>query len=95
MKNALLILILTITLCSCKNDLKNQAKAVIEKPEIKKELLFSIYNSTEFELKDITVGLPDTVLTFNRLEKHSQTEWIVQTAARRCRPGILPPHLLQ
>jgi len=44
MKNALLILILAVTLCSCKNDLKNQIKVDIEKTEIKKELRFSLYN---------------------------------------------------
>ncbi len=75
MKNAFLILILAITLCSCKNDLKNQVKADIEKTEIKKELRFSLYNSTELELNNLTVQLPDTVLTYKRLKKNTQTEW--------------------
>ena len=75
MKNALLLLILAITLCSCKNDSKNQVEADIENTKIKKELRFSLYNSTEFELNNITVGLPDTVLTYKRLEKNTQTEW--------------------
>jgi hypothetical protein len=76
MKKPLIILILGLSFYCCKKELKNQVKAGNEKPEIRKELRFSLYNSTEFELKDITVGLPDTVLTYNRLEKHSQTEWI-------------------
>ena len=38
MKNALLILILAITLWSCKKDSKNQIKADIENTIIKKEL---------------------------------------------------------
>tara|TARA_R110002051_G_scaffold2323_2_gene12262 strand:- start:1 stop:417 length:417 start_codon:yes stop_codon:yes gene_type:complete len=75
MKNALLLLILAITLCSCKNDSKNQVETDIENTKIKKELRFSLYNSTEFELNNITVGLPDTVLTYKRLEKNTQTEW--------------------
>ena len=68
-------MILAITLCSCKKDSKNQVKADIENTKIKKELRFSLYNSTEFELNNITVGLPDTVLTYKRLEKNTQTEW--------------------
>ena len=68
-------MILAITLCSCKNDSKNQVETDIENTKIKKELRFSLYNSTEFELNNITVGLPDTVLTYKRLEKNTQTEW--------------------
>ena len=75
MKKTLFILILGITLCSCKKDLKNHVKADIEKSEIKQELLFSLYNSTEFELNNIKVGLPDRVLTYSLLEKKTQTEW--------------------
>lgn len=68
-------MILGFLLFGCKKDLKNQVKVDDEKTEINKELRFSLYNSSEFDLKDITVGLPDTTLTYSQLEKHSKTEW--------------------
>lgn len=76
MKKSLIILILGLSFYCCKKELKNQVKTGNEIPAIRKELRFSLYNSTEFELKDITVGLPDTVLIYDRLKKKSQTEWI-------------------
>lgn len=48
----------------------------MEKSEIKKELRSILYNSTEFALKDITVGIPNQVLNYQKLEKISQTEWV-------------------
>ncbi|MFH4966532.1 hypothetical protein V8G69_16140 [Gaetbulibacter sp. M235] len=78
MKKTLFILILGLSFYNCKKELKNQNEKVeikAEKSETKKELKFSLYNSTEFELRNITVGLPDTSLTYDKLEKQSQTEW--------------------
>jgi len=78
MKKTLLILILGLSFYTCKKELKNQNEKIEikeEKSETKKELRFSLYNSSEFELRDITVGLPDTALTYQKLEKQSQTEW--------------------
>ncbi|WP_282124764.1 hypothetical protein [Algibacter mikhailovii] len=79
MNKILFILILGLSLYNCKKELKNQNEKVeikAEKSETKKELKFSLYNSTEFELRNITVGLPDTSLTYDKLEKQSQLEWI-------------------
>ncbi len=84
MKKTILIFILGLSFYSCKKELKNQNQKFeikAEKSEIKKKLKFSLYNPTEFELRNITVGLPDTVLTFQKVEKQSQTEWTnVKTA---------------
>lgn len=56
-----------------------------EKREFTKDLKFSLYNSTEFDLKNLTIGLPDTVLTYVMLEKKSQTNWInVPSAYHYC-----------
>lgn len=38
-------------------------------------LKFKLCNKSEFELSNITIGLPDTVLTYEFLRKQSQTEW--------------------
>tara|TARA_R110000744_G_scaffold57817_1_gene121114 strand:+ start:112 stop:537 length:426 start_codon:yes stop_codon:yes gene_type:complete len=78
MKKILFILILGLSFYNCKRELKNQNEKVeikTEKIESEKELKFCLYNPTEFELRNITVGLPDTALTYHKLEKQSQTEW--------------------
>ncbi len=70
-------MILGLFFYNCKKELKNQNGKIeieAEKSEPEKELKFSLYNSTEFELRNITVGLPDTALTYQKLEKLSQTE---------------------
>lgn len=75
--------------CSCKMEKKGDVengelkadKAEEKIPEPKKELKFSLSNSTDFDLKNLTIGLPDTVLTYAVLEKKSQTDWTnVQSA---------------
>ncbi|MBW8242071.1 hypothetical protein K1F50_04615 [Muricauda oceani] len=38
-------------------------------------LKFKLHNQSEFELKNITIGLPDTVLTYDYLGTRAQTEW--------------------
>ncbi|WP_127142265.1 hypothetical protein [Flagellimonas marinaquae] len=48
--------------------IENQIKAT-------RSLKFSLKNTSEFDLKDITIGLPDTALTYNFLAKNTQTEW--------------------
>ena len=59
--------------------MKADKEAESIKPE--KDLKFSLYNSTDFDLKNVTIGLPDTVLTYAVLEKESQTDWAnVQSA---------------
>jgi hypothetical protein len=68
-----------------KEDAKNgELKANKSEEEItepKKDLKFSLYNSTDFDLKNVTIGLPDTVLTYAVLKKESQTDWTnVQSA---------------
>lgn len=40
-----------------------------------KNLRFKIENQSEFGIKNITIGLPDTVLTYEFLGKQTQTEW--------------------
>ena len=47
------------------------------------ELQFRLYNSTELELNNIRIVFPDAVLTYERLGKHSQTEWSSIEAAYR------------
>ena len=84
MKKALLILILGLSFFNCKKELKNQNERIdikVQENGTKKELRFSLENPTQFELKDITIGLPDTALTYKELAKKSQTEWTnVQSA---------------
>ncbi|MFD0975411.1 hypothetical protein [Salinimicrobium gaetbulicola] len=83
MKKIHLILIIGLLFCSCKMEMKEDAEngelkvdtTETEKTEPKKDLKFSLYNSTDFALKDVTIGLPDTVLTYAVLEKESQTDW--------------------
>lgn len=67
-----LITVLTLEFWRTDDNKPKQA----EKNEANKELRFSLYNPTEFELRDITVGLPDTVLTYQNLKKQTQTEWV-------------------
>ncbi|WP_141878111.1 hypothetical protein [Gramella sp. Hel_I_59] len=44
--------------------------------EVRKDLKFSLNNSTNFDLKNVTIGLPDTVLTYEVVKKQSQTVWV-------------------
>ena len=77
MKKALLILILGLSFFNCKKELKNQNERIdikVQENGTKKELRFSLENPTQFELKDITIGLPDTALTYKELAKKSLTE---------------------
>jgi len=76
MKKTLIILILGLSFFNCKQVIKSKNKVDIEKPAIKKELRFCLKNSSQFDLKDITVGLPDTVLIYKQLKKQSQTNWV-------------------
>ncbi len=71
-----LLIIIGITLFNCKSDTKNKGNNVSKVIENKKELKFAIKNSSDYDLKDLTIGLPDTVLTYKNLEKHSQTELV-------------------
>jgi len=78
MKKIQILLIFGLLLYSCKKNVEKQVESgemKADKNESKKDLKFRLYNSTDFELKDVTVGLPDTVLTYDMLEKGSQTEW--------------------
>lgn len=72
MKKILYLFCLTLSFYSCKSSHKKENS----KPESKKELKFSVSNSTKFELKNITIGLPDTLLLFTELKEHSKTKWI-------------------
>lgn len=60
----------TLYCCNPKN------KRGVINSKTKKELKFSINNSTKFELKNITIGLPDTLLFFSELKQNSKTKWI-------------------
>ncbi len=70
------MLLLFITMCSCKNDPKDQDVTMDTENEPKEILEFRLSNKTELELYDITIRLPDTVLAYKTLQKQSQTEWI-------------------
>jgi hypothetical protein len=73
MKKIIYILILGISFLSCKKELKKENSS---ETETKMELKFCFFNATDYDLKNITIGLPDTTLVYDRIEKYSKTDWI-------------------
>ncbi|NVK09855.1 MAG: hypothetical protein HWD89_12455 [Tenacibaculum sp.] len=76
MKKTAILLFLGVFLYNCKKNLRNEINDNIEKATVKKELQFCLYNSTKFQLNNITIGLPDTSLTYKLLDKYNQTKWV-------------------
>ncbi|WP_228236265.1 hypothetical protein [Allomuricauda sp. M10] len=71
-----LALFIAMIFCSCKQ--KPPSKEYVNPVGIQKDsiLEFCLFNATDFDLNNITIGLPDTVLTYKKVEKYSRTEWI-------------------
>lgn len=74
MKKLLFILVIGIGFYSCKKTNREKNIPIFEINEAKQSLTFSLYNTTQLELKNITIGLPDTVFVYDLLQKESQTK---------------------